>query len=130
MAEEVGRDVSVTWGGVAIEGLREKGLTCNGEPIDVTNDDDNGYRRLMTATKRDEVNVSLSGVTRNKTLKNDWMAGGANRQKAVVITWPDGAVLSMTANLVNWNETLPYEDAITFSVELRSSGAWVYTPGV
>lgn len=61
----LGRKVNLTWGGSAVLGIREKGVTINGEPIDVTSDDDNGWRKLLTEAGEHSVDISISGVTKD-----------------------------------------------------------------
>lgn len=127
MTAGVGRSISLTWNGSAVAGVREKGLTCNGEAIDVTSDEDSGKRTLLTVSSQDEVNISISGVTKSPVLRNAWMAG--SRTSTAVLTFPDGAIVQGTFFLSNYKETGPYQDAITFECELLSSGAISYTPG-
>lgn len=121
-----GRSIALTWGGVAVAGCREKGLTLNGEAVDVSSDEDGGWRTLLTEGAENQIDLSLSGVTKSSALKNDWFAG--NRTKTVVMTWPDGSALSFTAFMANYTETGPYNDADTFEITLNSSGTPIYTP--
>jgi predicted secreted protein len=130
-----GRNIAFTWGddgaeppvATPIPGVREKGISLNGEPIDVSSDESNGWRELLDVSGEDQVDVSLSGVTKSPNLKVDWFAGA--RTKAVTITYPDGAVISGNFYMANYSDTGPYNDATTFETELQSSGAVTYTPG-
>jgi predicted secreted protein len=95
MAASAGRQITLFWGeespAVEIQGLREKGIELNGEPIDVTSDDDNGWRTLLTVPAENQINISLSGVSKDDTLKTDWFAG--NRTKEATITFADGGTM-------------------------------------
>ena len=104
MAANVGRTITVGWGTppVEVEGLREKGIELNGEPIDISSDDDNGWRTLLAVPAENQVNISLSGVSKNRVLQTDWFAGtrvypGARPQgsalPALVFNRIDGAPL-------------------------------------
>jgi TP901-1 family phage major tail protein len=128
MAGFIGRAITFTWGGVSITGVREKGVNINGEPVDETSGENNGWRSLLTEAGENTVEISISGVTKSKTLKTDFFAG--NRQKAVVITYPtgDAGVISGTFHLVSVNETAPYKDAATYEATLQSTGTVTYTP--
>lgn len=117
----------MTWGGAAVLGVREKGVTRNGEPIDVASDEDSGWRTLLTTAGQNEVDISLSGVTKDLVLRNDWHAG--NRTKTLALTYPDGSILSGSFYLANFNETGAYNDAVTFDATLQSTGAVTWTPG-
>ena len=125
-----GRKIKFAWGGATptneIPGVREKSIALNGEAIDVTGDDSNGWREVLEEAAENQVDISISGVTRNDALKQDWFAG--TRTKAVTITYPDGAVLAGTFFLATYTDTGPYNDATTFEAELQSSGAVTYTP--
>lgn len=123
-----GRQVIMTWNAVAIAGMREKGLTLNGAPIDVTADDDAGWRKLLTVSGQDQVDLSLSGVTKSQVLKSDWFTP-ANRTRTVSMTYPSGGVLTGTFYLAEYGEKQVYKDAVTFDCKLQSSGAITWTPG-
>lgn len=127
MAGFVGRTVALTWNGAAVAGCREKKVAATGAAVDVSSDEDLGYRVLLDVAQQNELNISLSGVTKASVLRADWMAG--TRTRAVVLTYPDGSVISGNFYMSNYNEGLPYKDAVTFDVELQSTGAWAYTPG-
>ena len=130
-----GRAIGFTWGDdgasppvpFQIPGVQEKGIALNGEAVDVSADDSGGWRELLTLAGENQVDVSLSGVTREDQLKTDWFAG--NRTKAVTITYPDGGVISGTFFLASYSETGPFKDATTFEAELQSTGSVTFTPG-
>lgn len=126
MSAFLGRSIALTWGGSAIGGVREKKPSLAGGPVDVSSDEDNGWRALLEEAAQNEVNLSLSGVTKSSSLRADWFAG--TRTKAVVLTYPDGAVISGTFYLASYNETGSYNNATTFDCELQSTGVVVYTP--
>jgi predicted secreted protein len=123
-----GRDIQLTWGGEVIPGVREKSAALNGEAVDVSSDEDNGWRSLLAVSAENQVDVGISGVTKNDRLKRDWFAG--TRTKTVVITYPDGGVISGTFFLATYTDTGPYNDATTFEAELQSTGVVTYIPGV
>lgn len=128
MGAAVGREVAVTWKGSAILGMREKKLKHNDTPIDITTGEDSGIQLLLNKSGQDSIEITLSGLTKDVVLKTDWFAGGAARQGAVVITYPNGSTLSGTFQMSNFQESAPLKDAITFEVNLMSSGAFVFTP--
>lgn len=124
----IGRKIVLTWDGAAIDGVREKGIALNGEPVDVTDDNSDGWREVLAEAGEHQVNVSLSGVTKSDVLKEAWF-DVEDRIKAVTITYPDGGVLALNAFLGTFSETGPYNDAVTFEAELVSTGAVTFTPG-
>ena len=128
MSADVGRSIDLTWNGVAVPGVREKGIAAAGEPVDVTSDENNGWRTLLTVAGQNEVSVSLSGVTKSGVLRSDWFAG--TRTRTAVLTFPDGGSISGSFFMSSYNETGPYNDAVTFEAELLSTGVVTYTPPV
>lgn len=130
MAARVGRQTKFFWGGELpaneIAGIREKSIAINGEPIDVTSDEDNGWRLLLTVAAQNEVTISISGVTKDRKLIVDFFAG--TRTRALTIQYPGGDELSGTFYLASLTEGEPYNDASTFEAELQSSGVVTYTP--
>jgi predicted secreted protein len=126
----LGRDVAFQWGGNSpgdsIPGVREKGIEINGEPVDVTSDENLGWRTLLTEPGQKEVTVSVSGVTKNDRLKADWFAN--RRTQPIIITYPDGAILTGTFYMASYTDTGPYNDATTFEAEFQNSGEVTYTP--
>lgn len=126
MTAKVGRAVVLTWASAQLNGVQQKDISCNGEPIDVTSDEDSGKRTLLSVSGQDEVNISLSGVDKASTIKTAWHSG--NRTEAVTITYPNGDVLSGNFFMAGYSEGLPYNGAATFSCELQSTGAVTFTP--
>jgi predicted secreted protein len=130
MAARAGRKVKFRWGTppAEIPGVKEKGVTLNGEAIDISADDSNGWRELLADPAQTQVDVSLSGVTKAHTLKVDWFAG--NRTKYAEIEYDDGAKISGQFYLSNYTETGVYNDAATFEATLQSTGVIAYAPGL
>jgi len=128
MAAEYGRQVAFTWDGSAVLGVREKSLSINGEPVNVTSDEDAGVQQLLSLDAELGVQIELSGVTKDAILRTAKLAGGSSLQKTAVLTYNDGGVLSGTFQLGNYSEGQPYNEAVTFTATLMSTGAVTYTP--
>lgn len=131
MAGRIGRQVAFFFGGNSpgdeILGVREKSLDINGEPIDVTSDEDNGKRTLLdNLSGQDEVNIGINGVTKDTRLKEAIMSG--NRTQICRLEYPNSGVLEGTFFLSNYKETESYKDASTFEATLMSSGIVTFTP--
>ena len=130
MPANIGRAIELEWGSnspATIPGVREKGIALNGNPVDVTSDEDDGWRTLLEEPGENQINISVSGVTKSDVLRDAWFNG--DRLDTAVITFPDGGVLTGQFLLATYNETGTYNDAITFEAELQSSGVITYTPG-
>ena len=131
MVAFIGRRVQFFWGGNSpgddIPGVREKSVSVSGEPIDITSDENSGWRTLLDDPAQNEVNISLSGVTKSDRLKTDFFNG--ERTQAVRLVYPDGGVISGDFRMANYEETGAYNDAVTFSCELQSTGAITFVAG-
>ncbi|KRR16866.1 phage tail tube protein [Bradyrhizobium retamae] len=124
----LGRKIIFTWNGSTIAGVREKGIACAGEPINVSDDDSDGIRELLSEAGESTIDISLSGVLKDETLAADWFA--RNRVRAVTITYPNGRVISGDFFLASYNETGTYNDATTMEAALQNTGEVTFTPGV
>jgi len=128
MAAEYGRKVAFTWGGSPVLGVREKSLTVNGEPVNITSDEDDGIQTLLDEDAEFSVQIELSGVTKDDVLRADKFAGGSALQQTATLTYDSGAVISGTFHLAAYSEGQPYNEAVTFTATLMSNGAVTYTP--
>lgn len=126
MAADAGRAMRVNYNSTAIAGVRTKTVTFNGEPIDITSDDDSGWRTLLadTAAVR-SVDISVEGVTKDDILRAAWYSGSL--LEAMEVEWGDGASLTGNFHLGSYAETGATEDAVTFTATFNSSGAPTYT---
>ena len=79
-----GRDVVMLWNGLPVGGVREKAITLNGEPIDVTSDDDAGWRNLLSVAAQYQLDIKISGVSKTHILKIDWFNKNFTDRKSVV----------------------------------------------
>lgn len=124
----LGRKIIFKWNGATIAGVREKGMACAGEPINVSDDDANGVRQLLAEAGESTVDISLSGVLKSDVLAQAWYSG--NRMGTAELTYPNGRVVSGDFFLASYNETGTYNDATTFEGALQNSGDVTFTPGV
>lgn len=128
MAGNYGRKVTLEWGASSLLGVREKSLSVNGEPVNVTSDEDDGVQVLLSEDAEKSVQIELSGVTKDDVLRKAKLDGGAALQEEVTMTYPDGATISGTFQLGPYSEGQPYNEAITFTATLMSTGPVTYTP--
>lgn len=129
MAANVGRKIEVYWGAdspPAKIDCREKGIALNGEPINVSDDGSDGWRELLDEPGEDQVTLSLSGVTKDDTLKRAWFS--RDRKGPARIVFADGGEIAGTFFLASYTDNGTYNDAHVFETELQSSGPVTYTP--
>lgn len=135
MVAILGRTITVYWGDEspqpAVAGIREKGMTPTGEPVDQTNDDSDGWRTLIDAAQVNSVDFTASGVLLDDTLRADWFAGASatgRRMQAATFEYPDGATITGTFYLAAYAETGNHDGEVTFEATWQNSGAVTYTP--
>ena len=128
MAASSGRELLIKKGASVIAGVRTKTVTINGEPIDVTTDDDSGFRTLLADPATRMIDLSVEGITKDDTLRAIVAGAGPQLLTDITIEYPDGAVIAGDFYLVSVEESGEYQDAVTFTATLQSSGAFTYTP--
>lgn len=121
----VGRKVYIRKGSgspqVLIAAGRSKSLTLGATPIDVTSDDDAGWRKLLEDDAgMQSVDMSFEGISKNADFINQ-IAGG-NFTDDYEIEIQDVCILNGRFFLANVQVTAPYNEAVTFTAELQSTG--------
>ena len=127
MAAAKGRELLVKRGSTVIAGIRTKGVAFNGEAIDVTTDDDSGYRTMLSDAGTYSVDLSIEGITKDNDLRATVMAAGSLMLTDISIEYPNGDELSGNFFLTSLEESGTYNDAVTFSGSLQSSGTFTFT---
>lgn len=129
MAAASGRLLIIKKGAAAIAGVRTKTVTMAGSPVDVTTDDDSGYRTLLATAGNVALDLSVDGVTKDDTLRAAALTNTTLELTDISIEYPDGDTITGTFFLTNWEESGSQDGATEFSCSMQSSGAWTYTPG-
>lgn len=128
MAANVGRNLKLEISGTAIAGVRTKSLSINREAIDITSDDDEGFRTLLAEAGQVALDISFDGITKDATLRAAIMTATDIELANLGIEYPDGGAISGTFMLTSLEESGTYNDAVQFSGTLQSSGEWTYAP--
>jgi len=128
-AGALGRTLLLKKGAVIIASLKSKSFTINNEPVDVTTDDDGGYRCNLPTSGQASIDISFDGVETDGILRGLQLTGGLAQQYAdFTLTWDSGDVLACAFNFTSYEESGTTTEGITFSGSLQSSGTWTYTP--
>lgn len=120
MAEQLGRKVTVSVGGDVVATARTTSMTVNNESVNITSAGDDGVRRLMDEPGEKSIEITLDGLYTDDSLYD--LAQGASLLTAVVLTY-ETYTLTGDFFLASYNEGQPYNEAITFSATLQSSGS-------
>lgn len=128
MDASVGRNVRILKEGVAFAaGTRTKSFTLNNNPVDITSDDDDGFRRLLEESAERQLDISLEGV-----LKGDEFIGQAVTGTMLItecsIVLPSGSTIIGDFRFNTIEMGAPYNDAVTFSATVQSTGEFSFEP--
>lgn len=122
MAKALGRRMRVLRDGEQIAALRTKSFTVNREPVDVTGDDDDGWRHLLAEPGTRSVDISFAGVTEDDALIAAMLSGGTATFEDIVLQLATGAELHADFFFTGLNQTGEYNQALMFEGQMLSSG--------
>lgn len=108
---------------------RSKTLTIGSESIDITQDCDGAFRRLMDEPASRFLDMAVEGVL----TQDDWLLQALDTSSNVFLneyTMVIKGVGSITGDffISNYELGAPHDDAVTFSATVQSSGEWTFTP--
>lgn len=131
------RDLLIKKGATRIAGINSKSMSIAKEAIDITTDEDNGYRTLLAEAGTKTLDISFSGVTKDLALRTLIMTEQSQLYPDITLEFPPvgsqsaGDVISGNFYFNSMSETGGSSDgAVEFDGSLQSSGEWVYTVGV
>ena len=120
--------------GTKIASVRTKSFTVDSSAIDVTTDDDTGIRVLLEDSGQRQIDMSVEGILASDVLLEQIIDGTLFIQE-LTIKFPftfttTQATLVGSFRFNNFEVTGEYQDSITFSATMQSTGAQVFTPAV
>jgi len=130
MSALVGRKVTFTPtnGGAAVIGLRTKSININNEPIDITSDDDNGFRTLLNEDPAERsIDFSAEGILKDDALIELASAGGSMLISEYEMDIPGIGKFTGDFYFGSIEIGAEYQEAVTFSAEIQSSGEFTFT---
>lgn len=107
---------------------RSKTLTIGSESIDITQDCDGAFRKLMDEPASRFLDMAVEGVI----TQDDWLKQALDTSSNVFLkeyTLVIPGIGSITGDffISNFELGAPYNEAVTFSATVQSSGEWTYT---
>lgn len=131
MAAQKGRDVllklnTVSTTYVAIAGMREPTITINNEPVDITNADDAGIRKLLEGAGVTSVSIKAQGVFMDDTYVATVRAAAlANTHKNFQFVIPGSSAKTYQGAFMvaSFEEAGSYNGQVTYNLTLESAGA-------
>ena len=122
-----GTDVTATVGGAALIGTVTKGITFNGETLDVTDDASSGWQELAAVHGVKSLEMSFSGPLKNLEIVGVYF--GASQAVALVWTFPDGSTITVDGVLSALSTSGDSNTPYTWDATFASSGAAVWVAG-
>jgi len=131
MAALVGRLVTFTptGSGVPVTGMRTKTITVNNEAIDITSDDDAGWQTFLDSDPAQRgIDMSVEGITKDSALINLAVSGGSALISEYELDIPGIGTFVGDFHIGTLELGATYNEAVTFSCQIRSSGEPSWTP--
>ena len=137
MAAAASRDLLVKKNSVVLAGINSKSMAVAKEPIDITTDDDNGYRTLLDVSGTKTLDISFSGVTKDVLLRGLILTEQSQLLTDITLEFPKTGAQATTGDVISGSfyfnglsETGGGSDgAIEFDGTFQSSGEWTYVAG-
>lgn len=132
MAKGAGRAFVVKKNGTTIASVRQKSMTWNGTPIDVTSDDDGGDANYLDGVFGNKtLEISVEGLTDDDVLADLALSTNDADKHLTDLTLErtNGDTVTGDFILTNYVETGQYQEAVTFTATLIRNGTHTLTPG-
>lgn len=125
-----GRALTLSWDGTVLAGVRTKGYTVTNDYVDVTTDDENGWRTLLATPGLRSLEATVGGITKDQVLLAEIMKANITGEPLTVNLPTTTGTLAGTFLVSSFEETGEHDGATEFTATFMSSGAVVYTAGV
>ena len=130
MAGHNGRELVIDWDSVTLVGVRTRTFSITNDYVDVTTDDDNGWRTLLADPGLRSVEVTAGGICSDQVLIAEIMKANITGEPLDVdLPTATGAKLSGTFVVSSFEGSGDHDGAYEFSATFMSSGAVTYTAG-
>lgn len=130
MAGFNGRELTIDYDSTTLVGVRTRGLSISNEYVDVTTDDDTGWRTLLSDPGMRSAEVTVSGITSDEVLLAEIMAASV-AATAVSAALPTSLAVpgSVSASFLisEFEISGEHDGAVEFSATFMSTGTVTYT---
>ena len=134
MAGFNGRKLTLDWDTATLVGVRTRGFTVNNEYVDVTTDDDNGWRTLLSDPGLRSVEVTVGGIASDEVLVAEMLKASITGEPLDILL-PTGTAAGITTPgklagtflVSSYEQTGEHDGAVEFSATFMSAGVVAYT---
>lgn len=130
MAGFNGRELTIDWDSTTLAGVRTRGYTVTNDYVDVTTDDDGGWRTLLADPGLRSVEVTVGGISSDEKLIAAIMQANMAAE-TLDVNLPTSLSLpgSLSGSFLvsSFEQTGEHDGAVEFSATFMSTGAVTYT---
>jgi TP901-1 family phage major tail protein len=130
MAGFNGRELTIDWSATTLVGVQSRGISNTNALVDVTTDDDNGWRTLLATPGLKSVDVTVSGVASDEVLLAEFYNAsvtGETLQVSLPSSLATPGNVSGTFMLASFNQEANHDGSYNFEAQFQSSGVVAYT---
>ena len=124
-----GRALTIDYKTTTLVGVRTKGYTITNDYVDVTTDDDDGWRVLLADPGLRSVEVTVGGISSDQIMLAAIMAANVTAETLTVQLPTTTGTLAGSFLISSFEQTGEHDGAVEFSATFMSSGAVTYTAG-
>ena len=129
MAGANGRALTIDFDAVTLVGVRTKGYTVANDYVDVTTDDDDGWRTLLADPGTRSVEVTVGGISSDQVILAEIMKANITGEPLTVQLPTTTGTLAGTFLCSSFEQSGEHDGAVEFSATFMSSGVVTYTAG-
>lgn len=125
-----GRQLTFDWDSVTLTGVRSRSISINNEHVDITTDDDSGWRTLLEDPGVRSVEVTIGGIVSDEVLLAEVMQAsitGESLEATLPTSLSTAGTLSGTFFVQPYETSGDHDGAVEFSATFLSSGPVTYT---
>lgn len=130
MAGFNGRQFTFDWDSTTLAGVQTRSVSITNDYVDVTSDDDNGWRTLLSDPGLRSVEVTIGGITTDEVLLAEIMKASITGE-TLSATLPSSlttpGTLSGTYLVSGFEQSGDHDGEVSFSATFMSSGEVTYT---
>lgn len=129
MAGANGRALTIDWDSTTLVGVRTKGYTITNDYVDVTTDDDDGWRTLLSDPGLRSVEATVGGISSDQVLLAEIMKANITGEPLSIGLPTTTGTLAGTFLCSSFEQTGEHDGAVEFSATFMSAGVVTYTAG-
>ena len=126
MAGANGRALTISWDGVTLVGVRTKSYTITNDYVDVTTDDDDGWRTLLADPGLRSLEVTVGGISSDQVLIAEVMKANITGEPLLIDLPTTTGRLTGTFLCSSFEQSGEHDGAVEFSATFMSNGVVTY----